>query len=182
MLAWSVDEAECSIRRNNALKFESESSYKPKRKRIDTRSRQHKTQLQLNKAASSSGQSRIPEYFKVLNEIQILAAKNRRLEEALHVIYKDLEITSTTSLKSNASITSSSSLLNLLVSSAQKNGGRAKNSYRHDATVKMFIAYIKMLGGSLMYETLHANLPICIPSPSIINKYIAKDFSEATSY
>lgn len=72
----------------------------------------------MNKAASSVGQSRIPEYFKCLNEIQIIAARNRQLEEALHLIHieirSNLEITSTTS-------SNTMSLLYLLANSAQKN-------------------------------------------------------------
>lgn len=57
--------------------------------------------------------------------------------------------------------------------SAKKNAPKVKTSYRHDDTVKMFMSYIRMLGGRLMYETLHANLPNCIPSPSAVNQYIA---------
>lgn len=84
MLAWSVDEAEHSIRRSHALNnvtavvaaADTGSLDQPKKKRIDIRSRKYKNILHLSKAASSPGQRRIPEYFKFLNEIQILAARN----------------------------------------------------------------------------------------------------------
>lgn len=174
MLAWSVDKAEHSIRRSHALNNvtavvaakETSQRNQPKKKRIDIRSRKYKNILHLSKAASSLGQRRIPEYFKFLNEIQILAARNSQLEMALHVIHENLPAETTKSANT-------SDLLSLLLASAEKNSGRVKNGYRYDETVKKFMAYIKMLGGKFLYETLHANLPMCIPSPSRIDKYIS---------
>lgn len=59
------------------------------------------------------------------------------------------------------------------LNSAERNVLREKPGYRHDFTIKMFAAYIKMIGGALSYETWHANMPLCLPSPSIINKFLA---------
>lgn len=50
--------------------------------------------------------------------------------------------------------------------------GRSKG-YRHDETTKMFAAFLKMVSGLLAYETLHANLPLSLPSVSTVNRFIA---------
>lgn len=140
--------------------------------RIDIRSRRYKITNQLNKAASTSGQQRIPTFFPILNEIQLLSKKNSQLEECLQAIKYELQANSMCS-STAAKMGNTNNLLHLMLTSARKNSGKNKNGYRHDDTIKMFMCYIKMLGGSLLYETLHANLPTCIPSPSSVSKYIA---------
>ncbi len=62
-----------------------------------------------------------------------------------------------------------------LISARNRNVLRPKSGYRHDEIVKAFAAYLKMIGGRLAYETLHANLPLVLPSPSTVNKYIYKN-------
>lgn len=59
-----------------------------------------------------------------------------------------------------------------LVSAAQRNITRRSNGYRHENLPKAFAAYIKMIGGTLTTDTLHANLPLCWPSRSTSNKFI----------
>lgn len=142
------------------------------RNKKDNRSRKYKITRELNKAAFSEGQSRIPDYFKILNEIQILAAKNKLLEENFHSICISLE-NHNSSLCLPQIAENGGGLLSLLMNSAKNNASRAKTARRYDDTIKMFMSYIRMLGGSLLYETLHANLPHCIPSPSTVNQYIA---------
>ncbi len=59
--------------------------------RKDKRSRTSKTTSRLNRAAFSVGQTRIPRYFRILNEIQMLSAKNKSLEENIHAMYASME-------------------------------------------------------------------------------------------
>lgn len=72
------------------------------------------------------------------------------------------------------SISNQNYVLNSLVSTAEENSGRKKPGFRHSDTLKMFAAYIKMLGGTLLYETLHANLPFSLLSPSKVNEYLSE--------
>lgn len=65
-------------------------------------------------------------------------------------------------------------ILTSLIDAANKNVLRPKSGYRHDEILKVFAAYLKMIGGRLAYETLHANLPLVLPSSSTVNKYIYK--------
>lgn len=138
----------------------------------DKRSRKFKSTRQLNKAAFSLGQTRITEYFRILNEIQILSTRNKFLEESLQAMYTELEIHNS-SFNLPALMGTNGDLLSLLMISAKNNASKAKTAFRCDDTIKKFMSYVKMLGGSLLYTTLHANLPHCIPSPSTVNQYIA---------
>lgn len=63
-------------------------------------------------------------------------------------------------------------ILTELVTSAKINGLRTKPGYRHDILIKMFACYIKLLAGLLAYETLHANLPLSLPSASTVDRFI----------
>lgn len=59
-----------------------------------------------------------------------------------------------------------------LIKAANTNVLREKPNYRHDDLIKAFAVYLKMIGGTLLHETLYANLPLVWPSLSTVNKYI----------
>ncbi|KAJ6642842.1 hypothetical protein Bhyg_07796 [Pseudolycoriella hygida] len=63
-------------------------------------------------------------------------------------------------------------VLESLMSAAQRNIYRLRCGYRQDDIIKAFAGYMKMIGGTLAYETLYANLSLCWPSRSTINKFI----------
>lgn len=63
-------------------------------------------------------------------------------------------------------------MLQNFVKSAARNADRKKAGYRFDDLTKMFASYIFMLAGPLAYETLHANLPLSIPSISTVRRFI----------
>lgn len=71
-----------------------------------------------------------------------------------------------------------SGMLKMFVDSAKRNFPKKKQGYRHDTTTKMFAAYIKMIAGLLAYETLHTNFPLCLPSESTVNRFIADNGPE----
>lgn len=59
-----------------------------------------------------------------------------------------------------------------MVASAEKNAQRVKQGYRHDKLLTMFACFIKMLAGLQAYETLHANLPLSLPSVSTVDRFL----------
>lgn len=63
-------------------------------------------------------------------------------------------------------------LLNAFVAQAETNVSRSKPGYRFDPLIKMFACFVKMIGGLLAYETLHANLPLSLPSTSTVDKFM----------
>lgn len=64
--------------------------------------------------------------------------------------------------------------LNKLTCTADRNLQRTKSGYRFDRDIIDFSAMIRMIGGPLLYQTLHSNMPLAIPSLSTTNRYITK--------
>lgn len=63
-------------------------------------------------------------------------------------------------------------LLNVLVESAFENSMSSKHGYRHNIVLKNFACYVKLVGGALLFETLHANLSTSIPSSSTLSRFM----------
>lgn len=63
-------------------------------------------------------------------------------------------------------------LLKEVIESACNNTNKTKNAYRHSEVMKMFASYMKIIGGTLLFETVHANLSTAIPSPSTVNRFM----------
>lgn len=57
---------------------------------------------------------------------------------------------------------------------ADKNSTRSKGGYRYDPDIKQFATYLRMIGGSLAYQTIQENLECALPSISSTNRYIKK--------
>lgn len=144
-----------------------------------SRTRAYKNQRQLNRIAFSPEQTRITSYFEILNEVQILTNKNKFLQCCIRDIVREFEIVKSSSCES-FNVKDNDSVLKLMFDSAVKNNSKEKHGYRHNDTIKMFAAYLRILGGKLLYETMHANLSTSIPSPSIISSYIADKGAKIT--
>lgn len=63
-------------------------------------------------------------------------------------------------------------LLGKLVDAANRNSARKKGGYRYDWEIKRYAAYLRMLCGSLAYETIQKNLECALPSLTSTNRYI----------
>lgn len=148
MLSWSTEKAQYSSK-----------AKKPKKK--DTRSRSFKRKRQLYN--SISNQTRIPQHFKVVDEIQTLLNKNKNLQTTIQNLLNPIVAPAQDSVTSY-------DVLNLLVKTAKENQKTKQNGYRYDDVIKKFSSYIFMLSGRLCYETLSKN--IGLPSPSSISRYL----------
>lgn len=62
--------------------------------------------------------------------------------------------------------------LKILLSNAHQNSDRRPGGYRYDPDIRKFAMYLRMIMGSLAYQTLQANLEGAIPSLPSINRYI----------
>lgn len=113
------------------------------------------------KSVEHESQTRIPQYFKTQSMLESLIQKNKEC-----IIKQQIE---------NDSELSTKSVLDILMSTAKQNSKKLKGGHRFDDVIKMFTSYIKMLGGTLTYETIYPNLPLVMPSPSSVNRYI-KDY------
>lgn len=65
-------------------------------------------------------------------------------------------------------------LLEKLKVIADMNLSRKKAGYRFDIDVKRLATYIRILGGALLYETIHRNFELSLPSIDTTNRFIRK--------
>lgn len=137
-------------------------------KKKDLRSRKYKADRKRFKSIEGGNQSRLTNYYKFLNDLEIMIDKNKYLNETIKNILQDSEKKSNDD--SNGQQTRS--VLNILMKAAKENSNKKKQGYRYEDVIKLFAMYVKMLGGTLLYETIHKNLPTCFPSPSSINNYL----------
>lgn len=66
-----------------------------------------------------------------------------------------------------------------MIGSNKANINRTGRGFRYNEELKMYCAYIRMLGGRLAYETLKANATHSIPNLSSIDRYIGRSKSNA---
>lgn len=72
------------------------------------------------------------------------------------------------------SVSRTHQLLEKLKAIADKNATRKKPGYRYDIDIKQLATYIRILGGALLYETIHRNLELALPSIDTTNRFIRK--------
>ena len=77
------------------------------------------------------------------------------------------------SLVKNTFVHSKSTFMSMLVRADHKNCTKDKRGFRFQEPLKLFCSFLYMIGGSILYETLHANLPI--PSLSAIKYFISHE-------
>lgn len=114
-------------------------------------------------------QSLITDYFKVINDIEELLKKNKKLESCIENLLADgkvSKINEETELHPHTTY----DILNALVTTASKNSNKKLSGYRYSDAIKKFSAYIFMLGGRWCYETLQKN--IALPSPTSVSRYL----------
>ncbi len=131
MLGWGIADAECSSFKLNSQKNASptissipSAFQKPK----IVRGRSLERNKKLSAVASASGQTRITNYFKILNEVEHLMTTNEILQETIRNMQSSTQYsTAATLLK-----TQPDSLLKMLLNSAIKHRSKHKSGYRHD--------------------------------------------------
>lgn len=144
-------------------------------KHKDKRSRLYKAQ-RLRYRSITKNQTRIPQFCRILNDIDLILQKNKELKICLENALLIREENSEENVRKNYD-EKNTFLLQILINSAKKNvnmSNRMSNpGSRYNKTLKLFSTYIFMLGGRLLYETLYKNLPL--PSPTSISRYLQKN-------
>lgn len=72
----------------------------------------------------------------------------------------------------NTGQVTNSYFLNKLIATAEQNASRKKGGFRYDKDLQQFATLLRMLSGSLGYQTLQSNLVGALPSLPSINRYI----------
>lgn len=109
-----------------------------------------------------SNQSRITQYFNVIDKLELALKRNNELRNELNK-YMEMNYENV-----GANIETKDFLKCLLKNAFLKTEKKTGNRYIEK--VKLFSAYVFMLGGRLLYETLASNLNL--PSLSTVDKFI----------
>lgn len=130
----------------------------------------------LNKSAART--PKITSYFPILNQIEVLINENAMLRENLRSYMETKKDTA-----SDDASRPVSKFLHALYDTAKINAGKKKGGKRysqHSDTLKKFAAYLFVLGGRKMYETLHSNLNGALPSITSVQRIMSASTSSVT--
>lgn len=117
-------------------------------------------------------QTFIINYIAVLDEVSKLMENNENLRKMLA---RNIEETQEDNvLCFQLAVLDSNSLLKCLYECAEKNqkSSKYKHHNRFEEELKKFSTYIFIVGGRLLYETLHANMNRVLPSITTIFRYL----------
>ena len=133
-------------------------------------SRSECTQRQLLKAASNPCQSRITDYFQILNDIEQLLKANLKLSDLLQQYRKEQ---SETIISHDASFTP---ILRQLILNAERNLDQAPNHRRQSEILKKISTALLIYAGPLTYDLIQKNLPEALPSLRTVQRIICSDY------
>lgn len=134
---------------------------------------QRSERLKRAREKLNPNQPLITDYFILAEKIAKIVCDNFEVRENLLPKIKDSEIDS--AIKDNGLVINN--FLKKLVDISLKNVGSAnRNSYDEVTMMKKKLSiYLYYVGGRLLYETLHANLPNTLPSISTLNRYLSSE-------
>lgn len=123
-------------------------------------------------------QTFIPNYFKVLDEIGVLAKQNKALSDRLKEMMKEFkqqrECFKFDTFQGDEEM-DSMSLLKRMLSQAIAQSVKEKKGRRYqDAVLLDFSLNIWILGGRRTYEILYDNMPGVFPSPTTVQRKLGK--------
>lgn len=118
-------------------------------------------------------QIRITAYFNILNDVETILRASEDMINTLKARCEELSFQSCSHGKFNVS-----NLLQMLMDSAIQNAGRKNHGQRYMENIKLFAAYLFMLGGRFLYEMLYKNLPASLPSISVVERTLREYSSQ----
>ena len=137
-------------------------------------SRDERAKQQLLKAANNPGQTRITDYFQILNDIEKLLQTNSKLSDLVQQYSK---VQSTAVVNHNVSFTP---ILRQLILNAEKNVESLSNHRRHSEILKKFATALLIYVGPLSYEFIHSNMPEALPSLRTVQRTISSEYKSFT--
>ena len=101
-------------------------------------------------------QTRLTDYFHVLDEVQHLLKKNQQLSDTIsQSLHTELLGTSGTTI---------GTLLQKVLKNIEYNTGKIPTQRRHDTIIKKFATALYIFAGPMAYDFIHKNLPQALPS------------------
>lgn len=120
-----------------------------------------------NLKAFIPGQTLITNFVQVITTVEKLLNENENLRQTLTLKLQESDKSKEYNLNSNR-------LLEILVVAAERNSGKNKNGNRFDSKLVLFVTYIYLLGGRMLFEVIHKNLGNSFPSISTTERCLAK--------
>lgn len=110
------------------------------------------------KASADSGQTRITDYWNILNNIERLAIENNKLSSLLQQ-FREQFIYYQTSTENPNHILSFTNILKEMMANAERNASQYPTYRRHPEILKKFATALFILAGPMAYEFIHQNMP-----------------------
>ena len=135
---------------------------------LDSCSRLSRQKRALEKAQSSPDQTRLVDFFSILDEVESLCLKNEKLTSLLK--------------QSNSCFNYDlyNPILRQTVCNAEKNAGNSKHGYRHTEIVKKFAIALFIYSGPLAYDFLQHNLSQALPSWRTVRRLVYSEYKTIT--
>ena len=135
-------------------------------------SRSARKKRKLEKAGASCSQTKITDYFEVLNNIQKLERENAKLATLLQHLrnsdYKESKDYAHSSL---------TPILKQILLNSQANAEKLPKQRRHPEVLKTFSTALLIYAGPLAYEFLHQNMPEALPSLRTAQNIVQSEYS-----
>ena len=113
-------------------------------------------------------QTFITDYFKVLDEIEILARENKKLSKLLKQCGRNPY--------SNDGGHGLTPIMKQMLLNAEKNAYKYPTQRRHSELLKKFATALFIYSGPLSYEFIHQNIPQALPSLRSVQKVIHSQY------
>ena len=135
---------------------------------LDSNSRLSRQMRALEKAQSSSNQTRLDDFFSLLDEVEVICLKNEKLTSLLK--------------QSNSGFNYElySPILRQITCNAEKNARSSKHGYRHADIVKKFATALFIYSGPLAYDFLQQNLSQALPSLRTVRRLVYSEYKPIT--
>ena len=132
-------------------------------------SRSYRTQHALKQATLDPRQSKLTDYFQVLDKIERIVRENAKLSHLL----KQQSLGPSNSVPSLDQLTP---ILKGIIRNAEKNVNRTATGRRHPYMIKQFATALFIYAGPLAYEFLQQNMPEALPSLRTVQHNVHKEY------
>ena len=140
-------------------------------------SRKSRKQLSTLKMATDPSQTKITDYFEIIDQIEAITNSNPEFNNILQEACKIQQQRLSASHNFTASTEGFSPLLKQLLTNAKANVDKmVPQAKRHNAIIKKFSTSLLIYAGPRAYNFLHVNMPQAIPSLRTIQRVVQSEY------
>ena len=113
----------------------------------------YSTRKKMQFLKHDSSQTRITDYYDIVNQVDLLRKSKPELMNAFH--FAGNEHTRQADFHS---------FFNKIIANAENNASKLPHLRRHDSVIKKFATSLFLYGGPMAYHLIHQNMPDALPS------------------